>query len=347
MLFGMTLLPSTIHHRITTAWFAGQLIDCTVVFFVVLMMLGFLKNSSASSFPQKVRDTVGNIPGAFLLLAMSIYFIFHAARLLSIETDNLMLFLFDKTPGAVVAVVFAAVSFAVGISGLRQTARLSELLVLPLLVLVTVLIVLLLIRCDWGEVRTLYQFDLKELPAQAFYGFDSFACIELALFSACGVNDLCKRKKALICGFCVNIVLLLVIFIIFTGTFTVSAGSQLIFPFTELSRSVELDANNIFERIDVLFISFRIIVCIVFAAYACRCSERCLACVIVKDERSLLPVTAVILTVLVLAGLDADVLSFFSDVVFYGQFVTPVIIVPFLFIFSLIRKRRRKTSESC
>ena len=340
MLFGMTLFPSAIGHEITTAWFFGQLITIVLVFGVLLLALKTADACPEKGFTNALGYLTGNIISKPLSALLGLYFIVQAGWLLLIESDNLMLFLFERTPMWVIILVFATAVPVVAFSGLKQAAKAAEILTPMFIFLLTVLFIMLLSRCCGEEMKTLFQPKMHEIPRQAALSMNSFTCIELSFFSAFETQKK-GRKKALIIGYLVNVLLLIVAFLALTGTYTVKGGASLVLPFTELTRSIELGSADILERLDVIFISVRIIVCIVFAAIACSLSAQCFACTIGKPNvRLIIPVSALLL-ILMLVCYKYSALLLLMRIAYFGECAVLLFLFPCLFLLSRVKRRAK------
>lgn len=340
MLFGMTLFPSAVGHDITCAWFIAQFVTALLMFGVLLLAVRTAEACPEGDFAKAVTSLTGIVSKPLLAL-LGCYFLIQASRLLIMESDNLMLFLFEKTPVWAVIAVFCVCVLAVGFSGLIQTAKTAEILVPVFLLLLTALFALLLFRCDTGELKTLFQPDISEIPRQAVLSMNSFSCIELAFFAFFETKRK-HRRRGLIAGYIVDIILMLTAFLALTGTYTVRAGAELVFPFTELTRSIELDSIDILERFDVIFIGFRITVCVLFSSLACNFGARSFAAAVGKpDLRLYVPVSAALFVIIFLCY-KLGALSLLTNITFWGECAVLLLLFPCLFILSQRKKGDEK-----
>lgn len=341
MLFGMTLLPSAVGHDITSAWFFAQIITVAVVFTVMMLFLKTVEACPDGDFRTAAVHLLGKVPSKLLTLSLSIYFLIQAGRLLLTESNNLMLFLFERTPMWAIVLVFSISCAAVGHSGLKQIAKTSEMLTPMFILILAVLFSLLLFRCDWGEVKTLFQPEVRDIPRQVALSMNSFTCVELAFLAAFDTDKI-NRRRAMISGFLVCALFLLTAFIALTGIYTVKAGAQLVFPFTELTRSLEFGTIDILERFDVVFLSFRIVVCIIFAALACDFSVRCLSGNPEGGRRSIHFAVYALLFCLVYLCNKFELLPLLNAVSFWGECAVLLLLIPFCFLLSRIRREAKK-----
>ncbi len=339
MLFGFNLYPSAIEHDIHYEWFIAQLISLALIFPVVLMLLGIFRNTNADSLENVLTKTLGNLPAKIFLLFFFLYFTFHSIRIILLESNDIQLFLFDKTPVAVIAAVIAIVAFFISYSGVNSLAKLTELLSVPILLFIIFIIAVFLSKCDFGETKALFQPNTNRIIQQVIKSVSCFSCIEAMLFFVCRtVNDK-KRKYALISGYAICSLIILALTICVVGIFTLRAASSLIYPVTELARTVQLRYLRVIERFDSLILSVKIIHACVFVSISCFCASASLSALFKSSLFKYSIIVYIILIILIFIGSVDSFLKIISKILIYSDIVFLFMIIPLLFIISIAKKK--------
>ncbi len=339
MSFGLNLYPSSFGHAITHEWFIGLAVSAALIIPVLLMQLRIFKFIEAESLSSSVQLAAGKVSSKILGVLFFVYFLLHAIRLTTLEANDIQLFLFDKTPFKIIALVIIITAFIISLSGPGGLCKLTEILAVPLLLTIFITLAMFLSSSDFGEVKTLFQLKLSGIFHQVINSVSCFACIETTLFFVCRVKNKNRRKLALLGGYSACALILLILSVCIIGIFTLRAGANLIYPVTELARTVQLKYLRIIERFDTITLVVRIISVCVFVALTCHCSAEALSMVFhPKKFRYSIPVYLILLFV-ILFGYNESINQFISDTLIYCEITVLFAVIPILFLISLIKKR--------
>lgn len=208
--------------------------------------------SGSLSFPELLRENLGNLPARILLAGATVYFACEIACLTVRQTRMTGLFLLEKTPPQVIpAVTLLTVCFLIT-SGIRQVARTAELLFPAILLPLLFILGMGLFSLDFGELLPLLHSDdlpLRSLPEY----FSSLGGITAAAFFA-GYYNKQKLRKCLLSGVMALAALCAGVLLCCTGVFSMEGTKHLSFPLTELSRVVSIGSVTLNHRFDILYI---------------------------------------------------------------------------------------------
>lgn len=344
MAFGLTIYPSSIGHDITDEWFIAQLISVILVIPILLMQIRIFKYTETDCFTNSIYTLVGDVPSRIIGLLLFLYFLLHAIRLVSLESNDIQLFLFDKTPISAVATVILISAFIISLSGASALSKLTEILSIPILLTIFIILSLFLSASDFGEIKTLFQPQISGIFSQVIKSVSCFFCIETTLFFICRTENKKYRKLALLGGFSICAAVLLILTLCIVGIFTLKAGANLIYPVTELARTVQLKYMRVIERFDTVALIIKIISSCVFTSIVCFCSAESLSMVF-RPARFRYSISVYgILLFIFLFDISEKINELISFVLIYAEISVLFVFIPILFVFSVIKKRGRKNA---
>ncbi len=343
MMFGLHIYPSAINHEITHEWFIAQVITVILMFPVLFMILYIFDPQRYSSFEEALTNNLGKVTAKILSVFLLVYFILHSVSIISLESNNIQIFLFDKTPVSVIALVIVTAAFIISFSGLTPLARLSEILSVPVLISAIILLIICLSGSDAGEIDTLFQPQPKNIFSQVIKSISCFFCIELTSIFICRTGSRRAAKAALITGYSICSAVMLLLTLCIAGTFTLSAGAGLLYPVTELARTVQLNYLRIVERFDTFMITSGITITCVFVSIACYCASSCISLLFSSRKfRYSIPVYILLITVLLISS-RLNLTESISAVLVYLETAMLFLIIPVIFIIALIKRKGEKT----
>ena len=345
MLFGLNFYPSTIAHQIEPEWFIAQIISVFLMFPILFMLLYIFEKSESNKFGDIIRELLGNIPSRAFCAVLAVYFLLRALSLILLESNNIQLFLFDRTPAFVVALVIAVVGFFLSVSGVKSLAKLCELLAVPILLLVIIILGVYLSGSSFEEIKTLFQPTFKNIFSQVTKTVTCFSCVEITLLFICRTENKKKRKPALLVGYSFCAVIMLVLTLCIVGTFTLKAGADLVYPVTELARTVQFQYLRVIERFDAVMLSVSITYTCVFTSLACYCATQLLEAVFHPLKfRYSVPVS-VVLILLIIFGFKESFTDTVSRILLCCDTVFLIAVIPLLFVLTLIKKKGAKNAS--
>ncbi len=338
MLFGLNLYPLICGYRLDYEFFIAQIISFLLVIPIIFAITSIKNSFNMCSVDSILRSLLGNVPSRILGLVFFSYFILHSFRIITLEAEDIQLFLFDKTPVTVIALVLLLVGFIISINGSASLLRTAEVLSIPILLTVILMLTFFLCSSDFGEIKTLLQPRANKILSQIINSVSCFVCIESTLFFVCRTEK--KSHKALYAGFLVCAIVSLFITICITGIFTLKAGAVMHYPVTELSRTVQLKYLRVIERFDSISLSVKIISTCIFTSIMCYCASSSLALVFKPMKfRYSIPVY-LILIILIFLKLNKKIIFNISQLLTYWEILNLFLIIPLIFIIS-----RKKVSQ--
>ncbi len=342
MAFGLNLYPSAINHEITHEWLIAQIITLTLLIPVLFMLFRIFKDTETDSFKNSLNLLIGKFPSRIAGTFFFVYFLLQALQIVSLESNDIQLFLFDKTPQSVIAAVFVISSLIISVSKISSLARLSELLSVPVLLTVVIMLILFLSSGNFVEIKTMLKPELKAVLPQAIRSVSCVACIETALFFICRTENQKHSRNAVLCGFLICAAIAVILTVCIVSTFTLKAGTSLIYPVTELARTVQLKYLRIIERFDTIALMIKIISTCLFTSIVCFCSAEALSMVFRPMKfRYQIPVYGLLLLTSLLAPND-NIDMFISYFLLYAEIFILFIFIPILFVIAEIKKRGGK-----
>ncbi len=339
MLFGIRIYPSTIEHDIKYDWLAAQLITGVLIFLILLMSVKIFSNTDFKSFSEAIINLTGNIPSRILCGFICVYFILQSLILILLESKNIQLFLFDRTPILIISSVILITAYVLTISGLRPLARLTELLATPIIITLIIMLIICLSGSDFGETKALFQPSGTNMLSQIKKAISCFFSIEITAFFISRATERKKAGKALLFGYSVCFIIMLLLTLSIAGTFTLYAGSELIYPVTELARTVQLKYLRLIERLDTVMIAVSITNTCIFTSLSCYCASESLSiCLKPLKIRYSIFVYAV-LFILLLFGINAQFFDAVAGILLWTEAAILFLIIPALYIISNLKKK--------
>ncbi len=342
MLFGLNFYPSVIGHDIRAEWFIAQLISTVLMFPVLFILLAVFDIANDEDFGNTMRSLIGTAPSRVLGAFLAVYFILGTLSIILLESNNIQLFLFDKTPAVVISLTIVLVGFAVCAPGLRSLAKLCELLTIPILLIITIIFALYFSNLESGEIKILFQVDTRNIFSQVIKTVNCFSCVEMLLLFICHVENTKRRKAALIAGYSVCAVIMLLLTLCVVGTFTLKAGADLVYPVTELARAVQFKYLRVIERFDAVMFSVSIAYTCIFSALGCYCAAESLSIVFYPLHFRYSFSVALILAVLVFFGSNETFSNTISKLSWILDVAFLLLIIPGLFVIARLGKRDKK-----
>lgn len=338
MLFGLNLYPSVVGHDIKSEWFIAQLISVALMFPVLFMLLTVFDITSTDDFTVAVRVLTGNVFSRIIGILLAVYFILNTLNLVLLEGSDIQLFLFDKTPPIVISITIAIVGATLCLPGIRSLAKLCELLAIPILLIIIIILAMYLSNLELGELKTLFQPNIGNIFSQVLKSVNCFSCVEMLLLFVCRVENRRSRKTALIGGFSVCAAIMLLLTLSVVGTFTLKAGADLVYPVTELARTVQFKYLRVIERFDAVMFFVSITYTCIFTAIGCYCTAKSLSMVFYPISfRYSVPVTF-LLVILIFFGSSESFSNAVSHLLIYLDVAFLSLLIPVLFIVALIKR---------
>lgn len=343
LLFGLNLFPNEIRQEITQTWLLALCLALAAGFVPLILLCACINISGGGTLPDIMERLMGKTVAKILSPIISVYYLAQAIHIVQIQASNVKIFLLEKTPQPVIIFVLCLCAVSIMRCGQGQLARICE-LCFPL---VTALLLFMIFACgarmDFRELQVLLHPDAEDLPGQFLLAFRALCCLDAALLFSGSVKSGKQRITAVVCGYILPSLLVIVAFLVLVGTFTTSTAASLAYPFTELTRSLAFPSTKLLERFDIFFISIRVVASILFCAIAIYAAS-IFICSLCKKISIGQCSWSVGLAVFVgtLFSLNHSFSAVIDNISLWGEIVMMCVFIPVLFVLSLSKRKRKK-----
>lgn len=264
--YGRAALIHTVLQNVTYGWFIALLI---VTVLVLLLFWGItrISNLYPGQMPTEYLPKILGKPLATILMVLfALYFMLSAAFVLSEFVDTVKIFLLRKTPREVIVLAMLILSLYLVQGGVLALARVSELffIFISIFTLSYVLLGIPLLRPNEWLAQVLV-YDVGELSNSVLFGASGFIGFETLLFFAPFMEKPKNLWKSGALGIGIAMLMAFVITAVLIAVFTAPGVVRLLYPLMELSKIVRVP-GMLLERLDVLFVVMRTMICFISAA---------------------------------------------------------------------------------
>lgn len=275
--FGLGFSPRKSENSLNFGIGYATIIACMIEGILLFVILLLYKSSQKRTLPSLLTEILGKYLSRFVLFLLGIYEIFLCAYLLRYQLKLISLFLLEKTPAALIALLYLFTVFLLTYRGIAQLGRISEVFFWPFIAFFIVLLFLLSSSFTLKELKPLWETDLRstlnqlELAQSSLYGG-----LGALFFCGFGGNkegnkgeNIKENKKggpAILAGGLLSFILLLLCLFLLIGVFTLRGSADVLFPLGQLAKTVSLSAPSLLERSDLPFLLLYQIVILLSAA---------------------------------------------------------------------------------
>lgn len=311
---------------------------------LLLLLLAFRRGGYGDAFELLCASF--SRPGArILLLLLGVYFAFRSAEILRSQSDCVSFYLLESTPPAVILAMLLITAFFAAFKGLRQLSGNVSLLLFFVLPLFVVIVVVALVRCDFGELRVVLQPSADYVGESVPHALAVVSGAESALFFL----GLSKTKKdsgrAAVFSVAASAVLLTAMMLASVGTIGASGVCLERYPFIEAARQINIGGIALTERFDMPMLVVTLFVSIGRAAIFLFCGATAISAAFGTEKRSVVCLAMVpFVYALALAAGISSVGRVMDRVAYIGFFVIILLIFPVAAITSIFNGKKEKAS---
>ncbi|KPV56675.1 hypothetical protein QJ48_26190 [Paenibacillus sp. A3] len=221
------------------------------------LLAGYVIIKLNQRFPKQTffefsQTLFGKVIGAVHIVLLSAYFAISAGYLARVMGEVIRMYLLDKTPISFIVIVFMLVGVYLAIGGIYPIARLIELFLPAILIILVTLIAFSFKEFELDNIRPVLAEGFtpvwKGIPSSTF----SYSGFEIMLVLSAFMKEPRDAVKSMLSG--IGVVILfytLTVFISF-GTLTAEEVKTLTWPTMSVAKDIELP-GGFFERFESLF----------------------------------------------------------------------------------------------
>ncbi|MFZ5986699.1 MAG: GerAB/ArcD/ProY family transporter [Bacillota bacterium] len=327
------------------AWIS-MILGGIIGLFAGLLIYYLSKKHSKLDLPEMTLSLAGSIIGRILLLPLAIYVPLDAGITIRVFAQALKLFLLDRTPVSVIALLMIIVLISVVVKGIGTIGGVVDILLPFFITTLTLLIVLSVTQfqtTNIGPVLFENTFNVVKgsLPAYGtLIGYGSIAYIMKYISEPKNV------LKWFLTGFVISIILYILLTLVAVLVFGPEETQNLMFPTLFLSKSIEV-AGTFFERLEAFMVIIWIPAVFTSVAVFTFASVRNFSVLFhVKPKYQKYIAYAHIPLLYIIAQYSKSELQAlkYMHIVDYLGVSLGLVFVPLLVILTLIRNRRKKNA---
>lgn len=341
MLFGTVYqssldLPVATHNRL-----AALGITIPIALAEVGLMLYIMDSCGHQSLPELLPAVTPRWMTAAILLLYAVVHICYAAMAVRYQSEGIAAFMLETTPSDVIGIALLLTATFLLQRGIRQLARVSELLFWIILIPLVAVFLTAAGQMDKGELRTLLTVD----PAGLFHELMQTIPLVFSLnyiFFFYGASKPEKKSRGAIWGgVAASLSFLIAFLLILVGTFSLAGIARIYHPMGELVRVINASPYSLFERLDLFFLATRTMLVTLNLAMGLYAACRAVAGAFgLGDIRGLLP--AILALTFLIASLtqQIQVLIWVRRISVYLQWALFAGVVPLLALWVRIMQQR-------
>lgn len=223
--------------------------------FIALGMT-FLACTLGAKFPRQTifrycETICGKLIGKIIGLSLICFFIYYTALCLRVFTEFILITMMPDTPLIVLTLAVMCITAYMVHSGLEVIVRFNEMVGPPLLFLFPLLMILVAPNMDLNNLLPIFENGAKPMIIHALAPIGIFGeAVWVVLLALPGLNKPEKAKKAVLCGFLLNILLVSTVAASIVAVFGPSRAAHLFFPNISLIRTISI--ANFLERLETI-----------------------------------------------------------------------------------------------
>ncbi len=295
MLFGTVYqssldLPVATHNRL-----AALGITLVVALTEVGLMLYVMDSCGHRSLPEVLPDVMPRWLAGAVLLLYAVVHVCYAAMAVRYQTEGIAAFMLETTPSDVIAIALLITATFLLQRGIRQLARVSEMLFWVILVPLLSVFLIAASQMDKGELRTLLAVDTKGLFLELLQTIPLVFTLNYILFFYGASKDEKKSRNAIWSGVAASLSMLVCFLLILVGVFSLAGMARIYHPMGELVRVINASPYSLFERLDLFFLATRTMLVTLNLAMGLYAASRSVTGALgMGDIRGVLPVMLVL-----------------------------------------------------
>ncbi|BBH22365.1 germination protein BB [Paenibacillus baekrokdamisoli] len=250
---GILILPRAIAKEVGTpdGWIS------VILSGLIALLAGYIIVKLSQRFPNQTfyqysQIVVGPLLGKFFGIVMSVYFILCAGYLLRVMGEVIRMFLLEKTPLEVIMIIFLFVATYLTVAGINPIARLVELFLPIIIIILIAFIVFSSQSFELDNMRPVLGDGVMPVLKGTKSSIFTYSGFEVMLVLTAFMKEPQKAVKSAIAGISLVVLLYGLVIVISFGTISVDELKTVIWPTMTVAKDIELP-GGFFERFESLF----------------------------------------------------------------------------------------------
>ncbi len=311
--------------------------------FVLGCIYSYLIVKVLERFPDKGLDTIApevltRWVGWCVIALYVIKLTIGAGLEMRVFTEMVSQVLLPNTPIAVIIILMLFAVYYLIKSGIEATGRMAELLVYFVFIPLAFVLLLILIKPDYGQLLPLFQANVEGVLSGSYAISLTFMPLELILVIGAMVNQPNKVRRACITSIAiVSVIEVIIIALTYAGVGMVATSEQL-WPVLLLMQSIQLPGSFL-ENQEILMM-----MCWILSTYLYLCGSLYVASLTLsrvfkfkRQNTTVLPLMPIVLIIAMIPGSLGESYTYLTN---YMQYTGPLFLVVVPFIILIVAKIR-------
>lgn len=235
----------------TAAWYV-TLISCFVgVFFFFLLYL-LMKRFPGKNIMQIFEIVLGKVIGKIIIICFSAYLLYYAASNLREFVEMIKAYNLPYTPPSVIIILFLGVSALIAYFGLEGIARVSKIVFIPILVILSLIFILAIPYYDSDYLKPYLGYSLQTTITTGVLRSSAYQEFFVLAIIINSIHGLKSFKKVGYTSIIVAGVTFSLNYIFYLMSFMYNMGSENLSGLFQLSRIIYF--NRFVQRIESIFL---------------------------------------------------------------------------------------------
>lgn len=250
---GILLLPRALAKEVGTpdGWIS------VILSGFIALLAGYIIVKLSQRFPNQTfyeysQTVVGTLLGRFFGIVLSLYFMLSSGYLLRVMGEVIRMHLLEKTPIEVIMIVFLFVATYLTVAGINPIARLVELFLPIIVIILMVFIVFSLRDFELDNIRPVLGDGVMPVWKGMNASVLSYSGFEVMLVLTAFMKEPQKAVKSVLVGIGLVIPLYILVVLISFGTISVDELKTVTWPTMTVAKNIEFP-GGFFERFESLF----------------------------------------------------------------------------------------------
>ena len=341
MLFGTVYqssldLPVATHNRL-----AALGISTLIGLAEVGLMLYIMDSCGHRSLPELLPSLMPRWMAGVILMLYAVVHVCYTAMAVRYQSEGIAAFMLETTPSDVIGIALLLTATFLLQRGIRQLARVSELLFWIILIPLLAVFLTAAGQMDKGELRTLLSVDTAGLFRELLQTLPLVFSLNYILFFYGASKPEKKSRAAIWSGVAASLSGLAAFLLILVGMFSLAGMERIYHPMGELVRVINASPYSLFERLDLFFLATRTMLVTLNLAMSLYAACRAVAGAFgLGDLRGLLPVMMTMAFLLASLSQQIQVLVWVRRIAAYLQWGLFAGFVPLLALWVRIKQQR-------
>lgn len=341
MLFGTVYqssldLPVATHNRL-----AALGISTLIGLAEVGLMLYIMDSCGHRSLPELLPSLMPRWMAGVILMLYAVVHVCYTAMAVRYQSEGIAAFMLETTPSDVIGIALLLTATFLLQRGIRQLARVSELLFWIILIPLLAVFLTAAGQMDKGELRTLLSVDTAGLFRELLQTLPLVFSLNYILFFYGASKPEKKSRAAIWSGVAASLSGLAAFLLILVGMFSLAGMARIYHPMGELVRVINASPYSLFERLDLFFLATRTMLVTLNLAMSLYAACRAVAGAFgLGDLRGLLPVMMTMAFLLASLSQQIQVLVWVRRIAAYLQWGLFAGFVPLLALWVRIKQQR-------